>query len=162
MNNVLILQTLHADLRAWAKPLGGEVSASGTFVESLDLLLQRPQGFLAIIEWQGEESASEDEFTGVVRSDLGIYVAINAGLAVKPGAALWLSEGGRTLLDRSNAVRDRVREIVLTDDESTSRYFDYRGARQVLLPDGTPLRAYRLDFQIHHAVPDPAYRNVNP
>lgn len=162
MTNVAILRTLYDDLRSWAQPLGGEISASGTFVESMDLLATKPRGFLAIIEWQGEEAASDDEFTGVVRSDLGIYVAINPGLALKPGTALWLSEGGRTLLERTNAVRDRVREIVLEDDESTSRYFNYRGARQVLLPDGTPIRAYRLDFQIHHTVADPAYRNINP
>lgn len=162
MTNLLILKMLHADLEAFAADAGGKVSASGTFVESLDLLAVNPAGFLAIIEWQGEDAATEDEFTGVMRNDIGIYVAINAGIQAKPGAALWISPQGRTLLERCNSVRDRVREIVFTDNEETTRRFNYRGARQVLLPDGTPLRAFRLDFTIHNALPDPQYRNVNP
>ncbi|MEI6035858.1 MAG: hypothetical protein WCS65_16450 [Verrucomicrobiae bacterium] len=162
MDNIAILQALYDDVQAYADAHGGQAAASGTFVESLEILSARPSGFLAVVEWQGEDAASDDEWAGVMRNDIGIYVAINAGLQAKPGAALWLSPSGRTLLERTNAVRDRVREIVFTDNEDTSRRFNYRGAKQVLLPDGTPLRAFRLEFQIHNALPEPEYRNVNP
>jgi len=162
MTNITILKAVYEDLASWALPLSGEVSASGTFVESMEVLLAKPTGFLVIIEWQGEESSTEDEWTGVMRCELGVYVAVNVGLQVKPGAGVWMSPAGRTLLERTNAVRDRLREITLPDDGDTTRCLNYRGAKQVLLPDGTPLRAFRLEWELHYALPEPEYRHVNP
>ena len=162
MTNITILQAVYSDLASWAGPLAGEVSASGTFVESMEVLLAKPTGFLVIIEWQGEEASTEDEWTGVMRAELGVYVAVNVGLQVKPGAGVWMSPAGRTLLERTNAVRDRIREITFPDDQDTTRIFNYRGSKQVLLPDGTPLRAFRLEYDIHYALPEVDCRNVNP
>ncbi len=100
MTNLLILKMLHADLEAFAAEAGGKVSASGTFVESLDLLAINPTGFLAIIEWQGEEAATEDEFTGVMRNDIGIYVAINAGTSANTATRAASSPRFKSILDQ--------------------------------------------------------------
>jgi hypothetical protein len=165
MENITILRAIHDDLQPFVETqLKGKLSISGTYVETLDVLSVSQSGFLCIMEWLGEASTSEEgqPYVGVVRNEVGIYLAINPGLPIKRGQALWLSDTGHTLLERCNQIRDRVREIVLPDNEDTSREFDYRECRQVVTPDGIPLRAYRLAFGIFNSIPDPEYRNVNP
>ncbi len=164
MDNIDILQALHADLAPYVATHKGQLSVSGTYVETLDALSVTPQGFLVILEWLGEETTAEinQAYIGVMRQEIGIYVAHQPGLPLKQGEGLWLTPGGKTLLERCNAIRDRIREIRLPDLQETTREFDYRGARQVLTPDGLPLRAFRLEFHLHNALPEPEYRNVNP
>ena len=162
MENIEILQALHADLETYVEAQNGKLTISGTYVETLDLLAARPNGFLCIMEWLGEENPDEHGFIGVMNQEIGIYVAINAGLTLERGKALWASPGGKTLIEHINRIRDRVREIRFSDDEENEREFNYREARQVVTPDGIPLRAYRLLFRMHNAIKDPDYRNVNP
>lgn len=158
-----ILRIVHRDLDPFVKDLGGRLSVSGTYVETLDLLMTGPRGWLCILEWLGEESLAEDNqpYIGIVRFEMGVYVAVNPGRPGEPGAGLWLSETGRTLLDRIEQVRARIREITLEADETQSREFDYRACRQVLTPDGLPLSAYRMEFSLVHSLPQPEYRNLN-
>jgi hypothetical protein len=162
VTNISILTHLHADLSAAVAADSGELSISGTYVETLEALAAAPRGYLCILEWLGEESVAEPNqaFLGIMRQELGIYLALNPGLTMRRGEALWLSESGRTLLHRAGAIRDRIREIRLEDDSQSTREFDYRGARQVLTPEGFPLRAYRLEFHIHNALPEPLYRDI--
>lgn len=162
MENLAILQALHADLDTYVTAEKGQLTISGTYVETLDLLSANPSGFLCIMEWLGEENPDEQGYIGVMSQEIGIYVSINPGLPSQRGKALWTSPGGKTLLEHINRIRDRVREIRLPDDEETDREFNYRECRQVVTPDGIPLRAYRLLFRMHNAIKDPDYRNVNP
>lgn len=162
MENIAILQALHADLAEYITDQRGELSISGTYVETLDLLSARPSGFLCVLEWLGEENPDEHGFIGIMNQEIAIYTAINPGLPAQRGTSLWASPGGKTLLEHINRIRDRVREIRLPDDEDTDREFNYRECRQVVTPDGIPLRAYRLLFRLHNAIKDPAYRNLNP
>lgn len=162
MENIEILQALHADLAPYVAAQHGDLSISGTYVETLDLLAAKPGGFLCIMEWLGEENPDDLGFVGVMSQEIGIYVSINPGLPAQRGKALWASPGGKTLLEHINRIRDRVREIRLPDNEDTDREFNYRECRQVVTPEGIPLRAYRLLFRIHNAISDPDYRNVNP
>lgn len=161
LDNLTFLRVLYSDLNAFAAPLGGKVSATGTYVETLELLIN-PTGFLVILEWSGEENPAEQGDLGIVTQDIAVYVGINPGLPATSGKALWLSEGGRTLLERVNSVRDRIREIRLPDLEEAERDFNYRDCRQVVTPEGVPLRAYRLLFRITNAIPDPVYRDIEP
>ena len=162
MENIAILQALHADLADYVTAQKGELAISGTYVETLDLLSAKPSGFLCVMEWLGEENPDEQGISGVMSQEVGIYVAINPGLPAQRGQALWASPGGKTLLSHLNRIRDRVREIRLPDDEETDREFNYRECRQVVTPSGIPLRAYRLLFKLFNAIKDPDYRNVNP
>lgn len=163
MSTLQILTLLHGDLDPFVSQHGGQLSVSGTYVETLEVLTAGPRGFLCILEWLGEDNPSDanQAYIGIMRQEIGIYIAIHPGLPLRRGESLWLSADGRTLLERTAQVRDRIRQIRLEDDQGSTREFDYRGSRQVLTPDGLPLRAYRLEFHIHNALPDPAYRNVN-
>lgn len=167
MKTTDILRLVHRDLKPYVEDdLGGRLSVSGTYVETLEVLTTGPRGFLCIMEWLGEDSFAEDNqpYIGVVRFELGIYVAVNPGInggGARPGEGLWLSESGRTLLDRVEQVRARVREIRLEHDETHSREFDYRSCRQVLTPDGLPLAAYRMEFGLIHSLHVDDYRNLN-
>lgn len=162
MDNVSLLLALHADLAPFVAAKKGKLLVSGTYVETIEILGATPNGFLCIIEWLGEENPDPENDLGVVRQEIGLYLAINPGLTLNKGEVLWLSENGKTLIERCNQIRDRIREIVLPDDEANDRNFEYRECRQVVTPDGIPLRAYRLLFQIQNALPEPDYRNVNP
>lgn len=165
MDNTTILRALYHDLQPLVETtLKGKLSISGTYVETLDVLAVSQSGFLCIMEWLGEASISPEDqpYVGGVRNEVGIYLAINPGLPIKKGQALWLSDTGYSLLDRCNQIRDRVRSIRLPNNDDTSREFDYRECRQVVTPDGIPLRAYRLAFGIINALSDPEYRNINP
>lgn len=162
MENIDILKALHDDLQPYVAEHKGTLTISGTYVETLDLLSASPSGFLAIMEWLGEENPDDQGFIGVMSQEIGIYVAMNPGLPMQRGQAIWASPGGKTLLEHINRIRDRIREIRLPDTEDTDREFNYRECRQVVTPEGIPLRAYRLLFRLHNAIADPDYRNVNP
>lgn len=163
MTTAQILRCVHKDLSRIVVPPEGQLSVAAHYVETLDLLTSGPRGFLVILEWAGEESKTQDEQAlGVTKTEIGIYVAANPGLPVQPGSNLWLSKDGTTLLDRVEAIRERVRSIELIEDGSTTREFDYQGARQVLTPDGLPLRAFRLEFTLTHCLPGVDLRPVNP
>jgi hypothetical protein len=161
MKNIDLLKVLAADLESYASDNNARLSISGTYVESLDALAARPSGSLIILEWRGEENPDPDNDFGVVRHEIGIYIAMNTGLKLKTGESLWASADGKSLLERSHKVRDRVRSIVLADDDDSERSFSYRGCNQVVTPEGVPLRAYLLTFQIMAAITQPEYRNIN-
>jgi len=163
MENIDLLLTLHGDLKPFIEATHkGKLTVSGTYVETIDVLSVSPASFLCILEWLGEEAQDPENDLGIARQEIALYLAINPGLAIKKGEVLWLSENGKTLLERCNQIRDRVRQIRLRDDEENDRTFTYRECRQVVTPDGIPLRAYRLLFNIDNALTDPAYRDLNP
>lgn len=161
MKNIDLLKVLAADLESFAADNSARLSLTGTYVESLDALAARPQGSLIILEWRGEENPDSDNDHGVMRHEIGIYIAMNTGLKLKQGDSLWASADGKSLLERSQKVRDRVRSILLADDDESERTFYYRGCAQVVTPEGMPLRAYLLTFHITAAITEPEYRNIN-
>jgi len=161
MDNVILLRAVYNDLEPFAKKLGGTLRGSATLSESLNILLAKPKGFVSIIEWLSDDDCAGDDFSGIVTTGIGIYVGQNVATALDTAAPLWLSSDGRALLENSNKIRDRVREITWIDEtDTTQKNLIFRSAKQVILPDGTPLRCVRIEFAVDHTLPQPEYRFV--
>lgn len=163
MTILALLQALYADLLPWVRSQSGQLSVAGSYVEVLDVLTAGPRSWLCILEWMGEESLAPDDaqpYHGVMRQSLACYCAIPQGLRPAPGEHLWLSASGRTLIERTEALRDRIRAIRITPPGHSTSELHYRGCAQVLTPEGLPLAAMRLEFALITALPQPDYRDV--
>ena len=160
LNNLDLLKIIYDDLAEFLseEATRGALSVAGSLASVLDHLTSGPNNFLVVILWEGEETASEDPYCGVVEHKFHFYVKAPVGLPARPGAHLFLADN--PLLKRVSEVRDRIRSMRFAADE-TNRYINYRGTFPVVDSNGVPWDALELRFTLHAAIPEPTYRSVS-
>jgi hypothetical protein len=138
------------DLRRRAKVL----PARDPF-DVLEMLLVSPEKALITVLWNGDqpEEIGQDADTGDVgpaRNAIEVTVGCGLGLDAAKDWRLVLGKGGReSVIGRVADVRALVLALHFpADDETTLQRFSYRGCEPVVTPDGVPLAAYKLRFEI--------------
>jgi hypothetical protein len=148
-------------MKTWAEARKGRATVARDPLDVLILLTQGPAGFLVIFLWDGD-SASEigaDETdvdqSGAVEvhppatNRIEVIIGRNLGLDVRKDWALIAERDGRApLLKLVNEARAKMLALVYPDDATSLRRFVYRGCDSVSLPDGFPLAAYKLRFEL--------------
>jgi hypothetical protein len=150
--NALLLR-VHDDLKPWVASEKGHLSIARDPFDVIELLGANPPGFNILLLWEGDEDFLDQPLAGIVRHNISVVVSSNRGLRMWKGENLHRPGPGQpALLDRVDQVRQRIRALRL-EDEVTDQIFLYKGCEPESTPDGLPLDAYRLRFQIHAAIP---------
>lgn len=156
-----LLTELRADLEPWVAKKKGTVSIALDPYNFLELLAESPAGWRAVLHWEGEANPSDNAQAGCFcPQKISIGITKNLGLVAKKDEALVKSLlGNPAFLKLQADLRDRVRGYVWPE-QTTERYMLYKGADPVSLPDGTPLAAMRLNFELTIGLPPVEYRNL--
>ncbi len=159
----VLLNLLEEDLLPWMKEQKGQLSLAEEPWHFLELLAESPQGWRGVLHFDGDENRMQSADEGAfLRNRFSFGVSCQKGLGVKAGQVLHKPRpgGGLALLKLIALSRLRIRSFVFPADVS-QRYVHYIGCDPVTLPDGTPLAAYRLRFELTaHPEPVTAYRNL--
>ncbi|BET67207.1 hypothetical protein ASA1KI_21250 [Opitutales bacterium ASA1] len=157
-----LLQTVHDDLAPWVRARRGLLSVAADPYQFLEVLAEAPQGWRAVLHWAGDESGGSHPLEGAfVDHELHLGISANPGLTIAADVALFGPRAGNTpaILRLVALARAHVRGLVLrTPEEDTEQYLHYRGCAPVVMPEGIPLRAYRLRFTVTAALTPVAYR----
>ncbi len=150
MNPDELLQFLHDDLAVFVKEQRGTLSVAADPYHFLELLAEAPSGWRLVLAWNGDENqATDGPPVAINRNELHIGVTCNLGLTAKPGEAIMKKRpgGAPSLLKLVQLTRERVRTLVFPAGTTSERAM-YLGADPAILPDGTPLKGFRLRFSI--------------
>lgn len=122
----------------------------------LELLAESPSGFRCILHWAGDKLLGEQEDLPLMTSRLEVILSCNLGLTAAAETAL-VEESAITarpsLLNLVNKVRERMLQKLWPADY-TEEQIRYVGTDPVGTPEGVPLAAYRLVFELDHAAPE--------
>jgi hypothetical protein len=152
-----IVNHLKAKLDAWARGHRGQVSIAKDAWNVLELLAECPAGFRVIVHWAGDKNIGNQdgiENLPMVTALIQVTLSNNLGLTAKPEQALAENVPGRQmpLLKLIGLARERIFKI--TWPESIAESIRYVGCDPVGTPEGVPLAAYVLTFELDHALPD--------
>jgi hypothetical protein len=144
-----LIGLVHDALKPWLVARKGLLAVAGDPYNFLELLAESPSGWRVTLHWAGEKNPGDNEHAGcfpINAFDVGI--SINPGLTATPDLAMFKPTADRSaLLELVSDVRDFIRALNFAPGASTLRAL-YRGADPVALPNGVPLRAYRLQFEV--------------
>jgi len=153
-------EKLRGALEDWARPLKGNVSVARDPIDVLSLLVTGPRGFILVLHYAGgtlrsdiaaDESSGTDAETVNAVGDERFEIAIGQAMGLSAGKDMniFAAIADRpALMRRVNDLRARVTALLFPDDGSTLRRFRWTGTDPLMLPDGTPLAAYKLTFVI--------------
>lgn len=143
-----LLQYLHDDLVPFVREHKGLLSIAADPYNFLELLGEAPSGWRLVLHWAGDENQSADTPAAFLRNEFHVGITCNLGLTAKPGEAVMKKRPGNapSLLKLVQLTRARVRSLVF--GANTTGQPSYLGCDPVVLPDGTPLAAYRLRFSL--------------
>lgn len=149
-----LLLELHAALVPWLAARKGVVSIAADPYNFLELLADGPSGCRVVLHWGGETNPADDARTGCFPANrIEVGITGNLGLEARPEMALIAGNAVRpAFLETVAAVREVVRSHLFREDIST-KFPLYKGCEPVVLPEGMPLRAYRLNFEITLGLP---------
>lgn len=146
-----LLGLLHEDFEPFAREHRAELVIAEDPWGFLEVLASGPQGALIALHWGGDTNTQGDLAEAVfAENQIEIGIAVNPGLA-KDSKARTLSRrpGDKlALIELVAATRARTRSLMLPDDGTSERRLRYAGCDPVVLPDGVPLSAYRMRFQV--------------
>lgn len=149
VNPEQLLSHLHDELVPFVKEQKGTLSLASDPLHFLELLAESPSGWRCVLHWSGDENQNAEIPTGPInRNEFHVGVTCNLGLTAEPGKAIMKKRpgGAPSLLRLMQLTRERVRTTVFPED--TSRQPIYLGCDPAILPDGTPLKGYRLRFSL--------------
>jgi hypothetical protein len=134
----------------------GAVSIAKDPWNVLELLAESPAGFRCILHWAGDKLLGDQEELPLLTSRLEVILSYNLGLTATAESALVEKS---PLTDRPSLLRlvAIVRERVLQKlwpADFTEEQIRYVGTDPVGTPEGIPLAAYRLVFELDHAGPE--------
>ena len=149
-----ILTTLKTSLEAYLAPKKGKLFLARDPFDALSLLAESPAGFRVILHWAGDSPMGDDGAEdGVVLAHVELILSHNVGLTLVKGANLITARAGQQpLYELVSQVRAHLRAIEWPDEVSFGSFF-YRGCESVFTPDGVPLDAYKLRFDLLHSLP---------
>jgi hypothetical protein len=150
-----LLQMLEDALLPWAKERGGAVSIATDPFNFLELLAQSPSGWRVVLNWAGDDIEVKSAIEGAIltnRVEVGLQASL--GLAADRGAAIHRRRAAAatktsppSLLALVADARAKVRSLVLSGNDNDNM-FHFTGTKPVTMPEGTPLAAYVLQFEI--------------
>lgn len=121
----------------------------------IEILTDAPRGVRLVVHWAGEEALGDEPAAPLVTQRIEVIVGYALGLRAGVDAALVENLENRPALLRLVAlVRERVLAMTFTDAYASEGIFRYRGCDPVETPDGVPLAAYRLRFEMDTSMTD--------
>jgi hypothetical protein len=152
MTPAQLLQLLRAALATWLQGRGGNLSIASDAWHALELLVNAGTGPRIVLRWDGD-SQDADQDAGIVKHRLSVIVSAARGLAATPGQQL---VDGTTSRPPLYAVVSAVRAVVRAIEYPaglTSGALRYAGCQAATTPEGVPLDAYELHFEIDASLP---------
>lgn len=159
---------LAADLKTWTETAGGQFHVARDPLHPLVVLTSgNYKSFVCILSYAGAQPLNGDQDPhGMADPRVEIYLGHAIDLRTDPSAWLYKYDPGEPdpLLKRLSDLTDRVLTIVFkNDDNIDDAYAEFLGEEQATLPDGTPLRGWKLTvgWPLKIAVTDANYRFLN-
>lgn len=162
------IAALSADLAAWAASAKGEFVVATDPLEPYVVLAGGMRNtFVAILVLDGADPMNVEEHPhGIEQKKIQIYLGHPLDLRAERDAWLYKDDGQRlSLLTLLDALRARVFTIVFANGEHRDPGYAHNlGIEPATLPNGVPLRAYKLSvsWPISVDVDDTQYRFLNP
>ena len=150
-----LLIALEGAVAAWAAENHSKVSIAVSRYHALEILAQNVPGARLVVHWGGDEDENDNQYAGITKNVLTVFVAYNRGLGATPGKELVEGrDGGKSLLKMVSEIRAIVRGIEFSnpDDETTNVTPWYRGAVPAQTPSGMNLDAYEMTFWLWAAL----------
>jgi hypothetical protein len=121
----------------------------------IEILMTSPRGLRLVTHWAGEEPLGDEPEAPLSTQRVEVIVGYALGLKSSADAALVENTDERPSLLRIVAeVRGRVLSMAFGAGDASEGLFRYRGAEPVETPEGVPLAAYRLKFELDTTMPE--------
>lgn len=147
-----IILALRDHLDPHVRPAKGITSIAGDAFHVLELLGESPVAWRVILLWEGDDDATGQPLAGIVRHTISIVISHNRGLRVWNGENLHRDTAAQpSLLTRLAEIRALVLRFRFPA-EITDETLLYLGTQPEVTPEGLPLDAYRMRFQLHAAI----------
>ena len=146
----LLLIGLHSSLNTLAESQGGKALIAGDALVASEMLLSGPGTWRCVIWWAGDSQLGDLDQSPLVTMNISMYVGYAPGLGVQLDKALVTDSGNRpSLMKLVNLIRKRILALEFPE-EVTSVNPRYVGTNQLSTPDGVPLSAYQLNFELDY------------
>lgn len=140
-----LVEIFRGRLQDWCSGRGAKEEFASDAWSALMALAASPQGLIAVAYWGGDEDNGQR--VNICANSLRIVLSRNQGLGADPAGNLV----GTATKEPLFALVDSLRRHMLGlrfPEPSTSGRIEYLGASAFALPDGAPLDAYELRFEI--------------
>ncbi len=144
-----LLARIEERARAWCEANGAKIRVASDAWHVYDILGAAPLALLAVIYWAGDDDNGQE--VGICKQDVRVVLSRNRGLGAKPDGNLTGTETKAALFTLVDGLRAHMRGALLPE-HSTSQLLEYRGTKPFTLPEGFPLDAYEMAFEIHTAI----------
>jgi hypothetical protein len=155
-----ILRVIQADLKEWAGTVRGQISIAKDPWNVLEILAESPSGLRAILHWAGDRQLGDQDDAPLASANVEVILGYAMGLSKDPGSDLVNPQFNArpAVLDLVSELRGRLLSLDFDSDpenaDESAETLRYVGTEPVTLPDGTPTHAYRLKFELDHALPE--------
>lgn len=134
------------------KKAKGITSIASDAFNVIEILGERPAGFRVILLWEGDQDATGQPLAGIVRHTIAVIISANRGLRVWNGENLHRdTAAGPSLLTRLAEIRTLILRFRFPPGFSDETLL-YIGTEPETTPEGLPLDAYRMRFQLHASI----------
>ena len=147
-----LLKAIDANLALW-KEAGQKINRfiSKDPWHPYELITTGPQGLCLVLHWAGATALGGEVAEGLTLATqkIEVFLSFNLGLMAQPEAALIKGNDSRpSLLKLINLLQRRVRSMDFRDETDVRRFFRWTATQPFSAPDGTPLAAYKLSFEL--------------
>jgi len=128
-----------------------------------ELIAGGPNGLCVVLSWAGASPLGNEEAEGLTLATqkLDVFLSYNPGLSVAPDDALVKGTDTRpSLLKLVGLLSRRILSMKFSDESDVRPYFRWAGTSPVTAPDGTPLRAFRMQFELDTDVEEPQPQEI--
>ncbi|WP_448579265.1 hypothetical protein [Thermosphaera sp.] len=120
----------------------------------LELLMDAPRGVRLVVHWAGDEAMGDEPAAPLITQRVEVIIAYALGLRAGVDATLAENTNRPSLLRLVSLVRGRILGMVFTAPDASEGLFRYRGCTPLETPEGVPLAAYRMQFDLNTNMPD--------
>jgi hypothetical protein len=155
-----ILRAIQADLKEWAGTVRGQISIAKDPWNVLEILSESPVGVRVILHWAGDKQLGDWDDAPLATANIEVVLGYAMGLVKDPGGDLVNAQFNArpSVLDLVSDLRGRLLSRTVDSDpgspDESADTLRYVGTEPVTLPDGTPTHAYRMKFELDHALPE--------
>jgi hypothetical protein len=147
-----LLKAMDANVAQW-KEAGQKITRfiSKDPWHPYEIIATGPQGLCVIFHWSGADALGGEEVEGLTLATqkLEVFLSFNLGLTAQPSAALTQGTDARpSLLKLVGLLQRRIRSMDFRGETDVRRFFRWSGTEPVVTPDGIPLAAYKLKFEL--------------
>jgi hypothetical protein len=161
-----ILKMLKADIDSFAGQNKAQVSIAKDPWNVLEILSESPSGFRVILHWAGDKQLGDWDDAPLATANIEVVIGYAIGLSKEPGQELITSQFNTrpSVLKLVSDLRERVLTFDFDCDSASSDEAGdtarYVGCDPIVLPDGTQTHAYKLKFELDHALPEFTVRSA--